>query len=293
MSTIEKTKITVAVRIKAPAEKVWNFWTRPEHIVQWNHASDDWHTAEARNDLRSGGRFSYRMEAKDGSSGFNFSGRYTRVNLLKKIEYILDDARKVQINFDSGTNETSVTEIFEAEQINTVELQKQGWQAILNNFKRYVENFEQLERLHFEITINKPVKDVYRIMFDQKKWEEWTAEFNPTSHFKGTWEKGSKMLFLGTNQNGSEGGMVSRIKEHIPRQFVSIEYLGVIHEGKEYTTGKEAEPWAGGLENYSFSEKDGKTRLSVDADTNREHKSYFITTWPKALNRLKSICENN
>ena len=132
-------KITVEATIQAPVEKVWKLWTEPEHIIRWNNASDDWHTPSGTNDLRAGGTFSFRMEAKDGSFGFDFGGVYDEVVENKLIAYTLGDGRKVEIIFTSGGDQTTVTETFEAEQVNSVDLQKTGWQAILNNFKKYTE----------------------------------------------------------------------------------------------------------------------------------------------------------
>ena len=140
METPNKTTITVEAAIVAPIEKVWKYWTEPQHITQWNNASEDWHTPHAENDLKEGGRFTSRMEAKDGSFGFDFGGTYTLVETNKQIEYTLDDGRKVSINFTRQGNETTVVETFEAENMNSIELQKGGWQAILDNFKKYVEN---------------------------------------------------------------------------------------------------------------------------------------------------------
>ncbi len=139
MTTLEKTVITVGAEINAPVEKVWEFWTDPKHIVRWNNASDDWHTPKAENDLRVGGKFLSRMEAKDGSMGFDFIGVYSKVEPLRQIEYTLEDDRTVQISFAADGDKTTVTETFEAEQENTLELQQFGWQSIVNNFKRYVE----------------------------------------------------------------------------------------------------------------------------------------------------------
>jgi uncharacterized protein YndB with AHSA1/START domain len=136
---MERTAITVNADINAPLEKVWNFWTLPEHIIKWNNASDDWHTPYAENDLRTGGKFQSRMEAKDGSMGFDFRGIYDNVELHKLIEYTLGDGRKVQISFSENDNQTRVSEKFEAEAENSVELQQNGWQSILNNFKKYTE----------------------------------------------------------------------------------------------------------------------------------------------------------
>ena len=139
METPEKKIIMIEATINASAEKVWDLLTNPEHIIRWNNASDDWHTPRAENDLRAGGRFLSRMEARDGSSGFDFSGIYTEVKRPEKIGYTLDDGRRVQILLVSRGNTTMVKESFEAEQENSVELQQKGWQSILNNFKKYVE----------------------------------------------------------------------------------------------------------------------------------------------------------
>jgi uncharacterized protein YndB with AHSA1/START domain len=132
-------KITVDTTIDASIEKVWECWTLPEHITGWNFASDDWCSPSAQNDLREGSYFSWRMEAKDGSMGFDFSGKYTRVLLREKIEYILDDGRHVIILFKPVGEKTKVTETFETENIYPPEKQREGWQSILNNFKKYVE----------------------------------------------------------------------------------------------------------------------------------------------------------
>ena len=131
--------ITVKTSIRAPIEKVWGFWTEPKHIMRWNNASDDWHTPKAENDLRVGGKFLARMEAKDGSSGFDFTGEYNTVDKNALIEYTMDDGRKVKVLFVSKENQTTITETFEAENTYSLEMQQAGWQAILDNFKKYVE----------------------------------------------------------------------------------------------------------------------------------------------------------
>jgi uncharacterized protein YndB with AHSA1/START domain len=139
MTTIVKQVITVRASIDAPVEKVWTFWTDPKHIIHWNYASDEWHSPKAENDLRVGGRFLWRMEARDGSQGFDFAGEYTRIITCKQIECLLGDGRKVKLSFASEGNQTTVTETFEAEQMNSLEMQKAGWQSILDNFRKYVE----------------------------------------------------------------------------------------------------------------------------------------------------------
>lgn len=133
--------ITVAVVVNAPVEKVWQCWTRPEHITQWCFASDDWCAPAVTNDVRVGGVFTTRMEAKDGSAGFDFGGTYTTVVPEKILEYTMngDDARKVSIQFSQEGENCKVTETFEAESENPLEMQRSGWQSILDNFKKYTE----------------------------------------------------------------------------------------------------------------------------------------------------------
>lgn len=132
-------KVTVETTVRASLEKVWQYWTEPDHIKNWNNASDDWHTPFAENDLRAGGSFVSRMEAKDGSAGFDMGGVYDEVLLHEKIAYTMGDGRTVEIHFKGNGNETEVVETFDAESSHPVEFQQQGWQAILDNFKKYTE----------------------------------------------------------------------------------------------------------------------------------------------------------
>lgn len=134
-----KELITIKTIVNAPIETVWNCWTEPQHIKKWNNASPDWHTTIAENDLRVGGKFISRMEAKDGSLGFDFYGIYDEVNLYHSIAYTLGDKRKVKITFVSEENKTEIMEEFEAESVHSIEMQEAGWKAILDNFKIYTE----------------------------------------------------------------------------------------------------------------------------------------------------------
>lgn len=139
METSQPTKVTVQAVIQAPVEKVWTYWTAPEHITKWNQASDEWHAPRAENDLREGGKFLTRMEAKDGSMGFDFTGTYDIVNQHEQISYTMEDGRKVDITFIDQGNATQVVETFDAESTHSVEQQQAGWQAIMDNFKTYTE----------------------------------------------------------------------------------------------------------------------------------------------------------
>lgn len=135
-----KTTITITGEVNATIEKVWDCWTRPEHITQWNQASDDWHCPGAENDVRAGGKFSFTMAARDGSFSFDFGGIHDEVIHHKKIVSTMGDGRKMQVSFEEKNGKTLITENFEAENMNSLELQRGGWQAILDNFKKYTES---------------------------------------------------------------------------------------------------------------------------------------------------------
>ena len=134
MKTIE-----INTTVNATPEQVWDYWTQPKHITQWNSASDEWHTPKAENDLKRGGRFVYRMESKDGKIGFDFGGKYDKVESPKLLAYSLDDNRAVTVEFTEKDGQTVIKETFEPENENPIDMQKDGWQAILDNFKAYVE----------------------------------------------------------------------------------------------------------------------------------------------------------
>ena len=224
MANSKKELVTIEAKVNAPIEKVWDVWTGPEHIIKWNAPSEDWHTTSAENDLRIGGRFNSRMEAKDGSFGFDFSGVYNEVDEHERIVYTLDDGRKVWTTFTKIDGGTELISTFEAENENPIEMQKAGWQSILNSFKNYSETPRNWVKLKFDVNINAPIETVYSKMISKDSYSQWTAEFNPTSSFKGSWDKGSKILFVGCDAEGNEEGMVSRIKENIPNKFISIKF---------------------------------------------------------------------
>lgn len=131
--------ITVEAKTNIPVQKVWEYWTLPEHITQWNFASSDWHCPRAENDLRAGGKFNWRMEAKDGSMGFDYSGTYLRVEIPGFLEMQLDDGRLVQVILEQKQGQTRIAQTFQPDD-NDPEIQRQGWQAIMDNFKRHVEH---------------------------------------------------------------------------------------------------------------------------------------------------------
>lgn len=151
-----------------------------------------------------------------------------------------------------------------------------------------------MKTLRYQKDINATAEKVYNTMLgldNMETYNQWTAEFNPTSTYEGSWEKGSKIYFIGTDENGKKGGMVSEIADNIPFRFVSIRHYGILDGTKEITEGPEVEEWAGGLENYSFEEKKGVTTITVETHATEDYVAYFNTTWEKALNKLKELAE--
>jgi uncharacterized protein YndB with AHSA1/START domain len=140
LNIMPASKISVSTKVKVSPEIAWDYWTLAQHIVNWNFASDDWHCPFAENDLKHGGKFKATMAAKDGQMSFDFEGIYDKVVLHKEISYSLADGRRVNIVFKLHEGQTMITEAFDPEEINTIELQRIGWQNILDNFKKYVEN---------------------------------------------------------------------------------------------------------------------------------------------------------
>jgi len=134
-----KIQITIDTKVNAPIEKVWDYYTKPEHITKWNFASDDWECPSASNDLRAGGKYIATMQAKDGSFGFDFEAIYENIINNEKIAYTMTDGRQAAVSFNNLGDKTGVTITFDAETENPTEMQRDGWQSILNNFKKYVE----------------------------------------------------------------------------------------------------------------------------------------------------------
>lgn len=151
-----------------------------------------------------------------------------------------------------------------------------------------------MKKLQFSVNIHAPVDRIYDFMLgisSKSTYEQWTSLFNPTSTYEGTWDKGTKILFIGVDENEEKGGMVSRIVENIPNRFVSIQHYGLLKADKEITEGPEVEKWANGFENYTFEENNGTTTVTVDLDTNQDFSDYMNQTYPQALDKLKELCE--
>lgn len=152
-----------------------------------------------------------------------------------------------------------------------------------------------MKRLQFSTKVRASANKTHDTMLglsDIATYEHWTKEFNPGSTYKGDWTEGSKILFVGTSEDGKQGGMVSEIAAHNHGSFVSIRHYGILDGEKEITSGPEVEKWTGGLENYAFKERDGITEVIVDIDVTEDFEGYFNDTWPKALDALKKLAES-
>jgi uncharacterized protein YndB with AHSA1/START domain len=286
---MEPTAITVAATVAAPAAKVWACWTSPEHITQWNNASPGWHCPAAVNDLRPGGKFSYRMEAKDGSFGFDFWGVYDEVVTNELITYTMGDGRKTRIVFSAAGNETAVTETFEAESENSAELQKTGWQAILDNFKKHAGYVSVYEPLRFSIVIEAPKIKVWDVMLDAETYKQWAGAAWPGSYYEGEWKEGGTVYFFNPEKSGTK----VKLLEHREYEFSLAEHISSFNNGVEDTESKTAKGWIGSKESYTFTEAGGKTTVEAVMYVTAAWHGIFMADMPKALAKLKEICETD
>jgi len=148
-----------------------------------------------------------------------------------------------------------------------------------------------METLQFSILINAGKQKVWDTMLDDKTYREWTKAFHEGSYYEGSWDKGSEIRFLGPDEKGNFGGMYSRIKENVPYEFISVEHLGMVKNGVVDTTSEEVKKWTPSFENYTFTEKDGKTEVKIEIQTAEEYKKMMEEMWPRALKALKDLCE--
>lgn len=202
-------KISIDATVNAPINKVWNAWTTPDKITQWNFATPEWCCPKAEIDLKPGGKFSYRMEAKDGSMGFDFAGEFTAVEELSLIKFHLGDNREVEVRFTENGEAVNVFETFEAEDENSAEQQKQGWQNILNNFKSHVENTQK----DYEVN-----KDVDSFLDKAKNWRKEIEALRGII-LKTKLEEGIKWNKPCYSHNSSNVAIIQPFKNHLALMF--------------------------------------------------------------------------
>jgi len=148
-----------------------------------------------------------------------------------------------------------------------------------------------MKKLNYSIEIKAKAEKVFKTMLNKPTYEQWTAAFNPGSTYEGGWNKGDKIYFVGVGEDGKKGGMIARIAENIPNEFISIQHYGMLDGDTEITEGPMVDSWRDALENYTFSETNGVTKLSVEVDTSEDYADYFDEKWPKALEILKKLSE--
>lgn len=287
MTTTEKQTITIQASINAPVEKVWQLWTEPRHITQWSSPSPEWHTPRAESDFRKGGKFVSRMEAVDGSMGFDFGGEFDEIKTHELIGYTIGDGRKVVTTFESNGDTTEVTQTFEPESENSLEMQRGGWQAILDSFKRYAEYANIYVPQYFSRVINAPKKKVWDIMLNEETYKVWSGAAWPESFYEGVWKEGELLGFFNPERSGTK----VKLLKHRPYEFTLAEHVAVYDKGVEDTQSAVAKSWVGSRETYTFTEKDGKTTLDVVLYMTPEWQKIFATDWPKAIDKLKELCE--
>jgi len=279
------TKITIEAIVNAGIERVWDAYNNPIAITKWNQASSDWHCPSAENDLRVGGKLKSRMEAKDGSFGFDFEGVYDEVDTHKIIAYTMGDGRKATTTFEPVENGTKVTTCFDAETQNAVELQQAGWQSILNSFKQYV---ERRKELHFSIVINAGKQKVWETMLQHDTYKLWTAVAWPGSRYEGEWKQGTEIKFMGEQDDGT----LALIELCQPHDYLLARHIAIINaNGSLDTLSEMAKEWTGAKEAYQFSEQNGVTTLKVTIETIEKWAGMFEEGWPKAVEKLKELCE--
>ncbi|NMM47353.1 SRPBCC family protein [Marinigracilibium pacificum] len=279
----ETTKIKVSTKINSPINIVWNVFTDANHITQWNFASEDWFCPIATNPLEVNKEFSWRMEAIDGSMGFDFNGTYQNIDVNKLIEYKIEDGRKVSISFLSDGETTEIIEVFEPESTNPLELQQQGWQAILNNLKRYAESQNNLKRQFYDIEINSNPETVYKALLNKETYGKWASVFSPGADYEGNWETGSLITFTGTDNDGKQSQMHSKVIKSIPDRLIILEHQGMSNDDSS---------WNGAKEIYTLIDRKGSTFLRVAMDTTPDYIEFFSKKWPKALKEIKSLSES-
>lgn len=277
-------RITVTATINEDAKKVWDFYMDPEHITKWNFADPSWHCPMASNEIKVGGRYFARMEAKDGSFGFDFEAIYDEIEVGESFTYTFGD-RKATVEFKCAGNQTEITIVFDAEKENPIEMQKGGWQAILNNFKNYVEQLKlEFKKVSFTIQINAGKEKVWEALWSEANYEKWTSVFGEGNKAISDWKEGSKIQFVA--KDGA--GLFSIIEKKATNEHIVFKHLGEMKNGEEI-----ANEWAGAKEKYFLSEINGITTIDVEIDTKEEYTDYFNGAFPKALQIVKQISETN
>jgi len=279
--------ITVSIEINERLDLVWEKFTRADHIVNWYFASPSWHAPSANVDFVDGGMFSIRMEAWDKSFGFDYKGKFQRITPMKSIQYILEDQREVLTSFTEYESAVKITQTFESEDANNLELQKQGWQATLESFKRYVETDFLIFESHIDIHASQEV--IWDSITQLEKYQIWTKAFSENAIFHGQWRQGETLDFITPNR----GGTRVLVDALIPNNSIHLVHTAVITpDNQSDSTSPSAKPWVNTIENYELINKDNIVTFVAHIECHRSFYDFMKSSWDKALVDLKSYNES-
>jgi uncharacterized protein YndB with AHSA1/START domain len=293
-------KIVIHQIFAATPSQVFESCLDSEDNKRWNTAGFGWSTGEVQIDPKVGGRWFAEYKSPDGKDDFVFEGVFTEIIENQKISYKMPkdmgefevDERKAEVLFEEfEKGKTQVTITFDAEDLNSIEMQKQGWQAILDNFKTFLERKINPEnaRLILDIDINASPQKVWKTLLEKESYNIWAATFSPGSHYQGEIKYDNKVQFLGPDQSG----LISLVKVCIPEFQVSFEHLGGFKDGKEDPDSPMFLPWKGNRETYTLKSKNEITNLSIYQEMSKTEIEYFEEMWAKALEVIKKIAEES
>lgn len=267
-----KTTLQVSTDVAADPASVWTRFTVPGHIMQWNFASEEWHCPAAENDLRPGGVYRTRMEARDGSQGFDFEGVYDEVVPESRLAYTLTNGRQVKTEFSDQNGRTRVTTTFEPEDSFPIEVQQAGWQAIIDNFRRYVES-EPERMVREQVTIDTPADTVWSIITHPRYARELGQQFDKNAYVRSDWQLGSAVEFVYEPERIAATGTISELK---PLELIRIDFD---FDGFAY------------YESFHFSSTEGQTILTAEAGPYTHARDEHATVWSNWLQKVRELSE--
>ncbi len=319
-------KIILTTTINATPEQCYNSYLDPQDNKRWNTAGFGWTVGFTKIDAKVGGSFAVEYKYAVGKYDFILGGVYTKLVQNRLIRYDMPqnmaefkvNARKVEVGFEDNNvvsekaprqsatatpqegnlnenlqmgNSTKVTITFDAEEMNSIERQEQGWQAILNNFKTFVERKSNPNNaaLNKSVVINSSAEKVWNAIVDNENYKLWTAQFCAGSYYEGEMTYDSKIRFLSPNKSG----LSSVVRVCIPNFQISFEHLGFIKDGVEDLDNPEFSGWKGARETYTLREENGKTTLEIYQEMTINEPEFFDKSWDKALAIIKQIAEQN
>ncbi len=276
--------IEIEVLIKNSLDKVWEYWTGQPFISQWYSASDDWWTPWVNQNFQVDQGFVYRMEARDGSMGFDFSGVFTEIVDHEKIVYVLEDGRKVLTTFEERDGRILLKQAFDAEDQNSAQMQKDGWQAILNHFKSFCEG-DQIE-MSFRTVLGTNPNRVWEYLTLPRLYEEWAIAFSEQPKFVGQWVEGGTIDFI----DFQEGGTRVQLDKVKPFEKLYMTHIAMIDgQAGIVEDHPEAPTWVGTKENYDLELVGKETILTIHIMCHPKYVDYLRNSWEKAVKLMTHV----